>query len=182
MISARGRGATEGPARAPALAMILICAAQFVLQLDFSIVNVALPTIQRDLDMPAAELQWIVTGYALTFGSLLLAGGRLADLFGRRRLLGAGLVLFALASLACGLARWPIMLIIARIVQGAAGAMVSPAALSLLTTTNPEGRPGTGRCRSGRPPPRRAPPPGSSPAGCSPSTWAGGRCSWSTRR
>jgi EmrB/QacA subfamily drug resistance transporter len=119
--------------------MILICAAQFVLQLDFSIVNVALPTIQRDLGMPAAELQWIVTGYALTFGSLLLAGGRLADLLGRRRLLVAGLVLFALASVACGLAEWPVMLIVARIVQGAAGAMVSPAALSLLTTTNPEG-------------------------------------------
>jgi MFS family permease len=106
---------------------------------DFSIVSVALPTIQRDLGMPAAELQWIVTGYALTFGSLLLAGGRLADLLGRRRLLAAGLVLFAVASLACGLAQWPIMLIAARVVQGAAGAMVSPAALSLLTTANAEG-------------------------------------------
>ena len=71
--------------------MILICAAQFVLQLDFSIVNVALPTIQRELGMAAAQLQWIVTGYALTFGSLLLAGGRLADRLGRRRLLTAGL-------------------------------------------------------------------------------------------
>jgi len=84
-------------------------------------------------------LQWIVTGYALAFGSLLLAGGRLADLLGRRRVLVVGLALFAAASLACGLAQWPIMLIIARIVQGAAGAMVSPAALSLLTTTNAEG-------------------------------------------
>jgi EmrB/QacA subfamily drug resistance transporter len=117
----------------------LICAAQFVLQLDFSIVNVALPSIQRELRMPAAELQWIVTGYALAFGSLLLAGGRLADLLGRRRLLAGGLILFGVASLACGLAQWAIMLIIARIVQGAAGAMVSPAALSLLTTTNSEG-------------------------------------------
>jgi MFS family permease len=67
------------------LATTVICAAQFVLQLDFSIVNVALPTIQHDLHMAAAQLQWIVTGYALTFGSLLLAGGRLADLLGRRR-------------------------------------------------------------------------------------------------
>jgi MFS family permease len=125
--------------RSPLLAMILIYAAQFVLQLDFSIVNVALPTIQRELTRPAAELQWIVTGYALTFGSLLLVGGRLADLLGRRRLLAAGLVLFALASLACGLAQWPVLLIGGRLVQGAAGAMVSPAALSLLTTTNPEG-------------------------------------------
>ncbi|HXW81219.1 MAG TPA: MFS transporter [Acidimicrobiales bacterium] len=129
----------ERRARAPWLPMVLICGAQFVLQLDFSIVNVALPTIQRELRMPAAQLQWIVTGYALTFGSLLLAGGRLSDLLGRRRLLVVGLVLFALASVACGLAQWPIMLIVARLAQGAAGAMVSPAALSLLTTTNAEG-------------------------------------------
>jgi MFS family permease len=125
--------------RGAALAMILICSAQFVLQLDFSIVNVALPTIQRELGMAAAQLQWVVTGYALTFGSLLLAGGRLADLLGRRRLLAAGLVLFGIASLAAGLAQWPVMLIIARLVQGAAGAVVSPAALSLLTTTAAEG-------------------------------------------
>ena len=125
--------------RGGAFALALICAAQFVLQLDFSIVNVALPRIQMDLHMAAAQLQWVVTGYALTFGSLLLAGGRLADLFGRRRMLAAGLVLFALASLACGLAQWPLMLIVARIIQGAAGAAVSPAALSLLTTSNPEG-------------------------------------------
>jgi EmrB/QacA subfamily drug resistance transporter len=110
-----------------------------VLQLDFSVVNVALPAIQRELGLAAAQLQWIVTGYALAFGSLLLAGGRLADLLGRRRVLAAGLALFGIASLACGLAQQPVMLIIARIVQGAAGAMVSPAALSLLTTTNPEG-------------------------------------------
>jgi EmrB/QacA subfamily drug resistance transporter len=119
--------------------MTLICAAQFVLQLDFSIVNVALPTIQADLHMAAAELQWVVTGYALTFGSLLLTGGRLADLLGRRRLLIIGLTVFAVASLACGLAQWAALLIAARLVQGAAGALVSPAALSLLTTTNPEG-------------------------------------------
>ncbi len=89
--------------------------------------------------MASSQLQWIVTGYALTFGSLLLAGGRLADRLGRRRLLVVGLVLFALVSVACGLAQWSLMLIIARMVQGGAGAMVSPAALSLLTTTNPEG-------------------------------------------
>ena len=117
----------------------MICAAQFILQLDFSIVNVALPTIQRELGMAAADLQWIVTGYALTFGSLLLAGGRLADLLGRRRVLAAGLVVFALASLGAGLAQWPVMLIGARLLQGAAGALVSPSALSLLTTASPEG-------------------------------------------
>ncbi|HET6192692.1 MAG TPA: MFS transporter, partial [Trebonia sp.] len=125
--------------RAAALATGVICAVQFVLQLDFSIVNVALNTIQRELSMAPAELQWIVTGYALTFGSLLLAGGRLADLLGRRRLLVIGLVLFAVASLGCGLARWPAMLIVARMVQGAAAALASPAALSLLTTASPEG-------------------------------------------
>jgi EmrB/QacA subfamily drug resistance transporter len=121
------------------LPLVLVCGAQFVLQLDFSIVNVALPTIQRQLSMPAAQLQWIVTGYAMTFGSLLLVGGRLADRVGRRRLLVAGLALFALASLVCGLSQWPLMLIASRVVQGAAGAMVSPAALSLLTTMNVEG-------------------------------------------
>jgi MFS family permease len=125
--------------RAAGLATGVICAVQFVLQLDFSIVNVALNTIQRELNMAPAELQWIVTGYALTFGSLLLAGGRLADLLGRRRLLVIGLVLFAVASLGCGLARWPAMLIVARMVQGAAAALASPAALSLLTSASPEG-------------------------------------------
>ena len=128
-----------GGSQRAAFVVALICAAQFVLQLDFSIVNVALPSVQRELGMPAAQLQWIVTGYALSFGSLLLAGGRLADLLGRRQVLTVGLALFGIASLACGLAQWPIMLIAARIVQGAAGAMVSPAALSLLTTTNSEG-------------------------------------------
>ncbi len=121
------------------LATGVICAAQFVLQLDFSVVTVALNTIQRELTMAPAELQWIVTGYALTFGSLLLAGGRLADLLGRRRMLVAGLAGFAIASLGCGLARWPVMLIGARMVQGAAAALASPAALSLLTTASPEG-------------------------------------------
>jgi MFS family permease len=119
--------------------LALICGAQFLLQLDFSIVNVALPAIERELGFAAAELQWVVTGYALTFGSLLLVGGRAADLLGRRALLELGLVLFALASLACGLAQSPLMLIVARFVQGAAGAMVSPAALSLLTTLHREG-------------------------------------------
>jgi EmrB/QacA subfamily drug resistance transporter len=125
--------------RGAGVALGLICAAQFVLQLDFSIVNVALPSIQRDLGLLASQLQWIVTGYALTFGSLLLLGGRAADMLGRRRLLMLGLALFALASLAAGLAQSSLFLIVARVIQGAAGAMVSPSALSLLTTMNPEG-------------------------------------------
>ena len=125
--------------RPPVSALALICAAQFVLQLDFSIVNVALATIQRELGFAAADLQWVVTGYALTFGSLLLLGGRAGDLLGRRRLLVLGLTLFGLASLTCGLALSPLMLILSRFVQGAGAAFVSPSALSLLTTTNAEG-------------------------------------------
>ena len=126
--------------RRPAVsALALICAAQFVLQLDFSIVNVALPTMQRELGFAAAGLQWVVTGYALTFGSLLILGGRVGDLLGRRRLLMLGLMLFGLASLASGLAISPLMLILSRLVQGGAAAFVSPSALSLLTTTNAEG-------------------------------------------
>jgi EmrB/QacA subfamily drug resistance transporter len=125
--------------RSTAFALVLICAAQFVLQLDFSIVNVALPSIQRELGMAAAQLQWIVTGYALTFGSLLLVGGRAADVLERRRLLVFGLALFGVASLASGLAQSPLLLIVARALQGVGGAMTAPAALSLLTTMHPEG-------------------------------------------
>ena len=117
----------------------LACAAQFVLQLDFSIVNVALPTIQRELGFAPAELQWIVTGYALTFGSLLLLGGRAGDLVGRRRLLELGLGLFGIASLTCGLSISAPMLIGARLVQGGAAALVSPSALALLAVGYPEG-------------------------------------------
>jgi EmrB/QacA subfamily drug resistance transporter len=120
-------------------ALGVLCAAQFVLQLDFSIVNVALPTIQRDLGFAPADLQWVVTGYALTFGSLLILGGRVGDLLGRRRLLMLSLTLFGLASLACGLAISPLMQILARLVQGGAAAFVSPSALSLTTTTYAEG-------------------------------------------
>src|SRR5437667_12103851 len=131
---------TQSIVRRPAVsALALICAAQFVLQVDFSIVNVALPTIQRGLGFAPVDLQWVVTGYALTFGSLLLLGGRAGDLLGRRRLLMLGLLLFGLASLSCGLALSPLMLILSRLVQGAGGAFVSPSALSLLTTSNAEG-------------------------------------------
>jgi EmrB/QacA subfamily drug resistance transporter len=120
-------------------ALGLICAAQFVLQLDFSIVNVALPTIQHELGFAPAGLQWVVTGYALAFGSLLLLGGRAGDRLGRRRLLVLGLLLFGLAGLSCGLALSPLMLILSRLVQGAGGAFASPSALSLLMTTYAEG-------------------------------------------
>ena len=123
--------AEEGTFKSPSEngLLALLCTAQFVLTLDFSIVNVALPTIQHQLHFTPANLQWIVTGYALTFGSLLLLGGRAGDLFGRRRLLVAGLLLFAVASLTCGIAQSSVMLIVSRIVQGVGGALISPAAL-----------------------------------------------------
>jgi MFS family permease len=107
--------------------------------LDFSIVNVALPSIERELHMAAPAVQWIVTGYAISFGGLLILGGRAADLLGRRRMFVAGLIAFSLASLAGGLAKDPMLLIAARVVQGAGAAIVAPAALSLITTGFPEG-------------------------------------------
>src|ERR1039457_803722 len=106
---------------------------------DFSIVNVALPSIQRELGFSASTVQWIVTGYAIAFGGLLILGGRAADLFGRRRLFIAGLLLFTAASLAGGLAHDPVLLIASRVVQGAGAAIVAPAALSLITTGFAEG-------------------------------------------
>jgi len=116
----------------PALGLILTAA--FMVVLDFSIVNVALPSIQRELGFSASAVQWIVTGYAITFGGLLILGGRAADLFGRRRMFTAGLLLFTAASLAGGLAHDPVLLVASRGVQGAGAALVAPAALSLITT------------------------------------------------
>ena len=116
----------------PALTLILTAA--FMVVLDFSIVNVALPSIQRELGFSASSVQWIVTGYAITFGGLLILGGRAADLFGRRRMFAAGLLLFTAASLAGGLAHDPVLLVASRVVQGAGAALVAPAALSLITT------------------------------------------------
>jgi MFS family permease len=113
--------------------------AQFMVVLDVSIVNVALPSIQEDLGFSEANLQWVVSGYALTFGGFLMLAGRAADLFGRRRFFAIGLALFSLSSLLCGLAPSPTVLVAARALQGLGAALVSPAALSLLTTTFREG-------------------------------------------
>jgi EmrB/QacA subfamily drug resistance transporter len=107
--------------------------------LDFSIVNVALASIERELHFDASSVQWVVTGYAITFGGFLVLGGRAADLYGRRRLFRSGLLLFTLASLAGGMAQGPVLLVMARLVQGAGAAMVAPAALSLITTGFAEG-------------------------------------------
>ncbi|HJY60508.1 MAG TPA: MFS transporter, partial [Streptosporangiaceae bacterium] len=127
----------HGTRRPLQLALILVAA--FMVVLDFSIVNVALPSIERELHMPPDAVQWIVTGYAISFGGLLILGGRAADLLGRRRMFVIGLIAFALASLAGGLAQDPVLLIAARVIQGAGAAIVAPAALSLITTSFPEG-------------------------------------------
>jgi EmrB/QacA subfamily drug resistance transporter len=113
----------------------LICSAQLLLQLDFSIVNVALPTMQAELGFTAAGLQWVVTGYALAFGSLLLLGGRIGDIVGHRRTMIIGLALFAVSSLSGGLAASPVMLVVSRIVQGGSAALVAPSALAILVGT-----------------------------------------------
>src|SRR3989449_2619662 len=122
------------------LILALLCAAQFMLILDIAIVNVALPSMQRSLGLSAENIQWVVGGYALSFGGFLMLGGRLADVAGRRRMFLMGLVVFMGASMVGGFSQFGGMLIAARISQGFAGALVSPAALSLLTTTFKEGR------------------------------------------
>jgi EmrB/QacA subfamily drug resistance transporter len=121
------------------LALALLATAQFVVVLDASIVNVALPSIGSDLNFSQDNLSWVVNAYTLFFGGFLLLGGRLADRLGRRKLFIAGMILFALASLAGGLAQSDLWLIIARSVQGLGAALVSPAALSIVTTTFTEG-------------------------------------------
>jgi EmrB/QacA subfamily drug resistance transporter len=121
------------------IALILLCVAQFVVVLDASIVNVALPTIGRALHFSESQLPWVVNAYVLTFGGFLLLGGRMADLIGRRSVFMGGLVLFALASLAGGLANTSGQLIAARAVQGLGAAILSPAALSIVTTTFQDG-------------------------------------------
>jgi EmrB/QacA subfamily drug resistance transporter len=121
-------------------ALALLVTVQFMVILDVAIVNVALPSIKTDLGFSATNLQWVVSAYAIFFGGTLLLGGRLADLFGRRRLLVAGLGLFSLSSLLCGLAWSEGSLIAFRALQGLGGAMAAPAALALLMTTFAEGR------------------------------------------
>ena len=127
------------PLANPGWALALLCLAQLMLVLDFSIVNVALPSIKASLGFGESGLQWVISAYALTFGGFLMLGGRAADLFGRRRVFMGGLALFSAASLLGGFARAPWMLVAARALQGVGGAIVSPASLSLLTTTFPEG-------------------------------------------
>lgn len=123
----------------PWLVLVIVCLAQFMVVLDATIVNVALPSIQADLELSPENLQWIVNAYTLVFGGFLLLGGRAADLLGRKRLFVAGLTIFSIASLVNAMATSGEMLIIARGFQGLGGALVSPAALSIITTTFDEG-------------------------------------------
>jgi EmrB/QacA subfamily drug resistance transporter len=125
--------------RRPGLILAFLCIAGFMTFLDVSIVNVALPTIEHALNLPEAVMEYIVTTYGTVLGGCLLLGGRLADTVGRRRMLRWGLVIFALASLAAGLATGSVMLVIARGAQGLGSALIAPAALSLLTATFEEG-------------------------------------------
>ncbi len=148
----------------PWLVLVIACMAQFMVVLDATVVNVALPSIQRGLHFSPANLQWIVNGYTLIFGGFLMLGGRAADLIGRKRLFIAGVALFSVASLLNGLAQSSGMLIAGRALQGLGGALVSPASLSIITTTFTEGgahqgarrlERDRGRRRGGRPAARR---------------------------
>jgi EmrB/QacA subfamily drug resistance transporter len=122
------------------LGLALLGAVQFMVVLDIAIVNVALPSIQTDLGFSQANLQWVISAYALVFGGFLLLGGRTADLLGRRRVFMGGLILFTIGSLLCGLAWDEASLIGARAIQGLGAATISPAALAILMTTFAEGR------------------------------------------
>jgi EmrB/QacA subfamily drug resistance transporter len=121
------------------LTLLFLCMVGFLDFVDASIVNIALPSIRRDLGFSVQNLQWVLSGYLLTYGGFTLLGGRAADLVGRRRILATGIVVFALSSLAAGVAQSDTVLIAARLVQGTGAAMMLPAALSILTTTFSEG-------------------------------------------
>src|SRR6266536_5582273 len=130
---------SPAPGRRLGLALLVIATAQLMLVLDDTIVNVALPSMQKSLHLATSNLNWVISFYALAFGGLLLAGGRAGDLLGRLRVFRFGIIVFALASMAGGFAPNGTALIAARIVQGCGAAIAAPAALSLLATTFPAG-------------------------------------------
>ena len=117
--------------------LVAVAVGLFMIMLDNTVVNVALPSIREDLGIGISELEWVVNAYALTFGVLLLTGGKLADMLGRRAIFITGLVIFTAASLACGLASSADVLIAARTVQGIGAALMNPATLSIITATFP---------------------------------------------
>ncbi|MFI9046225.1 MFS transporter [Streptomyces sp. NPDC053427] len=132
-------GTERRTAAPPWLVMLVVCAGQFLVVLDVSVVNVALPAMRTGLGLSELGLQWIVNAYVITFAGFMLLGGRAADLFGRKRIFVVGLMLFTIASLAGGLAQQPWQLIAARTIQGVGAAVLSPATLTILTTSFPTG-------------------------------------------
>jgi EmrB/QacA subfamily drug resistance transporter len=138
--SAAGGGGKSASPRAGGALLATLSMAQFMVVLDFTIVNVALPSIQRELHIAATTSQWLVSAYAVTFGGFLLLGGRLADVVGRAKLYRIGLSVFVLASISGGLAVEPVLLIASRTVQGIGAALLAPAGLSLLITSWPDGQ------------------------------------------
>src|SRR5918912_1092392 len=140
MLSKRKDAQPMSASRRKWFALALLCTVQFMVVLDIAVVNVALPSIQTDLGFSQENLQWVISAYALLFGGFLLLGGRAADLLGRRRVFLVGIVLFTAASLLSGLAWSQGALIGSRALQGFGAAIISPAALSILTTTFAEGR------------------------------------------
>lgn len=132
--SAAPPSSAHAPTR-PGLVLLVVCAAQFMVILDASIVNLALPDIGRSFDLTTSDLQWVVNAYAIVFAGFLLLGGRLADLFGRRQVFAAGLIVFTLASLGAGLAPGPGWLVAGRVVQGLGAAVLAPTTLTVLVTT-----------------------------------------------
>jgi MFS family permease len=135
------RTESSSPARGSALALLVIATAQLMLVLDDTIANIALPSIQREFAVSASTLPWVINAYLLAFGGLLLFGGRVGDLYGRRRVFRIGLVLFTLASLLGGLALNVEMVIGFRALQGVGAALAAPNALALITSTFPVGKP-----------------------------------------
>ncbi len=136
------------PARRPLVLVTTVLGSSLAF-IDGSVVNVALAALQRDLGATVGDLQWVVNGYLLTLGALLLLGGTLGDRLGRRRVFAAGVWLFALASLACALASTPLLLILARAVQGVGAALLVPNSLAILSAAYPRSASAAGRSAPG---------------------------------
>src|SRR2546423_11084972 len=133
-ISSNGQGLGTTANRRRWAALVVLCVGQLMIVLDVTVVNVALPTIQRELHFSQASLAWVVNAYLLTFGGLLLLAGRMGDIVGRKRIFVAGIAAFSVASLLCGLADTSALLIAARFVQGAAAAFMASMILGILVT------------------------------------------------
>ncbi len=159
------------------MAVAVIAACQLMVVLDATIVNIALPHIQTALAFTTTDLSWVLSAYTLTFGGLLLLGGRAGDILGRRRVFLAGILLFTPASLLGGFAQEPWQLLAARALQGVGGAIASPTSLTLITTTFPEAPNGTGPSVSSPPCPRAAARSACWWEACSPSGRTGAGCS-----